>query len=1286
MEGKVKMRKSHRKPKNEHDFEELCLRLLQAHWKCPGLRLYAARGQAQYGVDMVDTEGNEPLKAAQCKLHEEGIVTTPKEVKEEVCRAKGFHPPLGRYAILTTGKVRKEVHDLIININQEHRKKNLFIVQIFDWANIEGLLDTYPEVHSWYEGSPGIDKMIGGLYSKLDAVQQSNKINSMDLEVYRDDQIHAEIEEARDHLIKGDSQVAKILFLQLKRKKWERMSPEHKFRILSGLANVELLASNLKKAADLFFQAKDHHPDDELAQTNEARAYFLLGEKARAYERAIELRRQYPDSATIVSICVLSAPDQESIESIEKEIPQKLLENEEVIAAMSERAWADDNFERAEKLAKAGIDSGSQEPILFLLLGKIILQSEILGSQGLYGAMSSYDLGRIRGAEDALGTAIDLGKNSKKRQYAHLPLEALLDRISTRLILNKEELAKEDLEEALEISPKNPQTLVAQAEILRRDSRTVEAIDVLRHIEPQELSPQGQLLLAVLLIERGDAGDLPNAFDLVSKVATSEHEIPRGLREDSIDIAFQALAKNDNLEACREVLSQVPQDSISPVAHLALTGKLSLLEGHQGKASKCADDARALVNKRTNAYDLRRLAILLSELSRHADALPLWQRISAPDSLSTDTKNLLVCASHLARHEVLLETLRNLRKAGQIDRELLDHELRLLEMYDTEKAILVLNEEIAKRPQDKELKLRRSWLGLSQDRDDLVDKDPGNVPDSSETEPTKALQAVHVLKAIGKEKKAVLYAYEIIRRNFRDPDAHRAIMVALGPFGREVNIEDPTSVGVDTAVCYQEQGTTNHHWIIIEKNPDPNSQLPETELGVDHAICKAMMGKKVGDDFVLARGIQDRTGKITVIQNKYKYRLQQTMGQWQVNFPALPDMQVINLQKQGGKSPDSDIDFSVVIKSVHQRHEDVKRILRIYQEGKIPLHVLGEPFGITAFEAILNLAIDIDVEIRCCIGSTVAREQSKELIRSCNTLVLDMSAIGTLFLLDMVSYLDRFQVDLVVPQGVVNSLRQMVANEDLIRGRSGFLVKAGQGIAMQKTTPEQIKSQKNKLRDLISALERHCKIEACERLAGMDPEKRETLVEFFGQYGAEAMVLANLPERVLWSDDLVQAKIANSELGVSRVWTQLFLEIAADSGEIDKEALLVASAKLTGFRYSFTSQWPETILQAGILAEWKIERAPLSQALKTFSDDSIDLMQIIRLFAGFLGKMYLELNIPLTRENITIAILEEISTKENGILGIRALRRILPDIFRLNIIGLDHASQTIDSWLRRQII
>ena len=94
-------------PKNERDFEEMCLQLLRRHWQLPRLELYGKRGERQFGVDILDLSGETPV-AAQCKLKEQGKRLTPAEIRAEVEKAMLFNPPLSKYAILTTGAVSTE--------------------------------------------------------------------------------------------------------------------------------------------------------------------------------------------------------------------------------------------------------------------------------------------------------------------------------------------------------------------------------------------------------------------------------------------------------------------------------------------------------------------------------------------------------------------------------------------------------------------------------------------------------------------------------------------------------------------------------------------------------------------------------------------------------------------------------------------------------------------------------------------------------------------------------------------------------------------------------------------------------------------------------------------------------------------------------------------------------------------------------------------------------------------------------------------------------------------------
>ena len=631
----------------------------------------------------------------------------------------------------------------------------------------------------------------------------------------------------------------------------------------------------------------------------------------------------------------------------------------------------------------------------------------------------------------------------------------------------------------------------------------------------------------------------------------------------------------------------------------------------------------------------------------------------------------------------MLDTFRDLRKAGAIDRTLLDSELSLLEIYDTDVAIKILEDEIGLRPDDTDLKLRRSILGLALDRDDLVDPDPSSVPKADGVVPQTALKAVRVLRKLGHEQYAVEYAYDVLRHNFRDPDAHRVFIQALAPFPTEPQLKELDCVKTGAAVCYVEQGDSVPHWIIIEDLPDPDSQFTERELPPDHEICKAMMGKKVGDSFILAKGIQDRIGIITQIQNKYVYRFQDCTGQWQVRFPELPYLQATIIAQKIGASGKPEPDISTILRFVDKRHEHVSKVHQIYKESPLTLHILGKQFGTNAFEALRHLASSHDVPVKCCIGSAEEHEQAEKAFRSCNTVVLDMSAISSLFLLDRLDILEYRVVDLVVSQSTVNELRQMIANEAWFHsGESGVIVKTETGLTLLETTAEQKKAYLEKLRHLVKVLEATCKIESCRSLAAMQPEKREELVKWFGEYGAEAISLSAVPGAVLWTDDHAQAVLARSEHGVSRVWTQLLIGACVELGVVDPEAYCDASARLLGHGYYFTGENPQIIRQAGVIAEWKVDGWPLSQVLSAFAEESVDLVQMLELAAGFLRLLYQESILPETKANITVKILEIIAKRKGGIQGIQRLSKALPRIFGVNVVGLADAVETINAWLK----
>ena len=134
-------------PSNDADFEVFCLKFLRVHWNCPSLDLYAHRGEEQFGIDILDLGGKEPLSrgTVQTPRPLEGRSHHPKS-RSEVEKAEKFHQALGRYAILTSAKASREAHEEVLKINQEHRKRGLFQVELMTWGKIENLVDQYDEI------------------------------------------------------------------------------------------------------------------------------------------------------------------------------------------------------------------------------------------------------------------------------------------------------------------------------------------------------------------------------------------------------------------------------------------------------------------------------------------------------------------------------------------------------------------------------------------------------------------------------------------------------------------------------------------------------------------------------------------------------------------------------------------------------------------------------------------------------------------------------------------------------------------------------------------------------------------------------------------------------------------------------------------------------------------------------------------------------------------------------------------------------------------------------------
>jgi hypothetical protein len=265
-------------PQNSRDFELLCLEVLRRFWSLPSLELYAKSGEEQNGVDILDLGGGSPLHAAQCKLKEADKSLLPSEIEAEVGKAKTFELRIGKYAILTTGKVSGQSQRKILEINQVHKSLGLFEVELFTWDRLSRLLQTYPEIFEQFFGNGLTPNRAARIETALTNIQVTVRDGFDSLTAKESgDSIDAQIDEARAYLATGDFQITTTLLNRLERSHGAQFTFRHKFRVASNHGAAALASGQVEVAAKHFLEAVGYQPDDERALTNEVFAYMGSG-------------------------------------------------------------------------------------------------------------------------------------------------------------------------------------------------------------------------------------------------------------------------------------------------------------------------------------------------------------------------------------------------------------------------------------------------------------------------------------------------------------------------------------------------------------------------------------------------------------------------------------------------------------------------------------------------------------------------------------------------------------------------------------------------------------------------------------------------------------------------------------------------------------------------------------------------------------------------------------------------------------------------------------------------
>lgn len=1238
-------------PRNEDEFEELCLLVLQEHWQLPSLERYGHRGDRQNGVDLWDPKGVAPRRAVQCKHHAPSKTLPPSEVEAEVRKARGFRHPIQDFFIVTTGKRSVQTADRVGEINDTQRAAGGFQVTVWYWDDVEKFISRSPRAQELLNSAPV--KQTADL-----VVASAQQI----LQGAAAEHLGDEIAEVRRRIERGRLGEARELITALQDRRWDNLTNGQRARVLTHLAMIEEEQGRRPEAGQLLLRALDLAPDEEHSLANATFAHELLGDADGARVAAREYARRFPHSPGAWAQVVQSLPSGTTLDSARSELPEWALVAPEVLAALAEHAASSESPEAALKAVHEAVDAHAADPRVRYRIGLnwfAICTTKLpegSGSVAVELALLRNEMGDAAAATEAKGLTVLTAECRRLRGMAN----DLLGHVAE---------ASADLSASVELYPSSRGRLTYAQHLLGRGAAD-EALAQLERIRGGPDLEATALVRAMSLWQRNSASDRDEA---VREFVRLSSECEGGNEVEAVTHAVHALVVLNRASEAKRLLETKTGRLTFEVT--ILLARVFLALGERELATEHALQGLGTLDRQPTG--LRRwLAIVFGSLGKTELALDVWERTVPERAVDNDTYTMFQLAMELGRDDAILARGQSLRQAGIYDDWLLQQELVVRERYNLVEALEVASDAVEHRPEDRLLLLRRSWLANRLGKSDLVSVEPEVLPPPAAARGDVGRVVVHLLIQKREARRALDYAYQVYRRWPKDPDALRCMRDVFLDAREALGSEDPAEIGADSAVRVEEKDGSSR-WFYVEDAADVD--ITRGEVGPETVLWSALLGRRVGATVVLSQGMStERTAVVREVVSKYARRMQEVFETFEIVVPDRPELGVMHVgDGKGG------FDMTPVIEMLKAARENAERAVATYTTHPAAcLHSLALMLNRNELEALAELMRG-GKSYRCARGTREEQLDAVAVIDSASEMVVDLSAALTLFLLDGRALLGANPKPMITSQGTLEALRRIVrdARPALDGPRRSAGIQDGQVVIVEESL-EAAAARIEQAEAFLKEFEERVRVVPVPQLANFDPARRELLSDFFGWHGAEVLALSAVPGRAIWCDDFSMSEIAKLEFSCARTWTQALAMRLDSEGLLASGVYATLSANLMTAGYEFTSVNRHVLRRCGELADWNIRKPPLGQAIKYVGRVDLADRTAADLALELLSSLWPHLALPASRANAQIALLEMLLRRPEGRVALSVFANGLPRIFQVNPIGLNDARQTLFAWMR----
>lgn len=1110
------------------------------------------------------------------------------------------------------------------------------------------------------------DTLLKALLDKID--------NSKPLATEHLASLNAEIDVARDYTLQGKPRIAIAFLDHLWRRNVDKMSPREKFRVQANLGHAYDALGERAKVAEHFFKAKGFLPDDEHAQSLEAFAYLATGDSAKASQCVARILQTFPDSELAWALRVRFADPSEELAAIEQSIPSPLRTTDEVLFNLAWAALRREESVKAEGYARSGLKQSQNKLAFKETLGAALLQRATEWLRVSRKTANHPDPNPILDeAIAAFSEAIDHYGTDISAAYAQLRFK----RAVAYVLRGETAKADADFRISLEICPDEADVRHQYAVFLLQQKNANAAIEVLDPNNSVTPNHRNTVMFATLLFERDASNDRVKTISVLESIEGTIAEASEETRLNYWDTLVRALCKEGR---SADALNKL-QDTSRPVTCLAtrtsLIAAIYRLSGEVTKGRELMKSALSTIPSTVSELSLSYTAHTLDLLSLFEEALNCWKKVVSPDWYGRETECALECARRCGDDDFILRLCSGLRTNNLWEPFCVELELITLHRYNDLDAAIALIQAYLPMADDalaKVFRVRLSRLGRQTGKHELVESDLKKLPDVDSVTVPIGCATIQILLDGSVPMEGVRYAYQLLRKNYHSADAHKALVGAVGISEPRVDgFPHHDVVQPGCAIRYVDKMTTESGWIILEDAP--NAEFSRQEIDARSPLWNSLLGKRVGDEFVLREdSLQNRIGTIEIVASKFEFRCVDSYDKWEERFPNDTFVRKYQMPRTSEGEPD----VSLILKSVDQRIEEAERLHSLYREHPLSMTSFAQLSHASVIESVVHLASHDDLPVRCCLGNDDDFAFVSDAFRKRSTLVLDPSALATLFLTESFRDLGPFLFKVVASHSSLSEIQDSLTGRTArTRGRTYLNKLRGKYIVSERSNYD-IERQIADVTQFLDWVRNNCEIQGGSALARIESETRQQLIQMFGQATAECIAIARESGSVIWSDDYAVAELAKNDFGVKRVWTQAMAEELFQAGLLSDTSLRDLTIHLVNLGYAFTRVIPNVVIEAARRSGWDSHKPPFAAIARWFGTSGVKPVGIVGILVEILPTLWREASIAIQREDLTKALVLNVAKRPDASELIDVLKKVLPKTFGLDVVSCEHCLQAIE--------